>query len=166
MSGAPCEFVKILALPIGSAAPGPGVSRAGVAQPNPPVHWNVRDPDNYWRTQRCCTRVAGAICDGGRARFHPRSCQSYCRAHPPHETHVVDVLRQGGLSPSDSPTGVVYRFMVTCVLVGTRILHPAVPILRRLQRATGVIIIEQGELYPLRTILLNGEWLSQHFCPF
>ena len=35
-----------------------------------------------------------------------------------------------------------------------------------LRRAIWVIILEQGTLYPLRTALLNGEWSSQHCCPF
>ena len=37
--------------------------------------------------------------------------------------------------------------------------------LQRLRRAIRVIIMEQGQRYPLRTVLLNGERLSRHFCP-
>ena len=37
------------------------------------------------------------------------------------------------------------------------------PILRR---TIWGIIMEQGKLYPLWAMLLNGGWSSQHFCPF
>jgi hypothetical protein len=83
---------------------------------------------------------------------------------PPHASHVrVDLGHEA----------CIYLSMYLTIYHDYMHLPMGVPILRclwclqhALRRAIWVIILEQGTLSPLWNVLVNGEWLAQHFCPF